>query len=134
MVVIIESEEFLPCELCVVVRGYGVWDPEEVDDVCEEFDGFFRPDLRDQLGLYPLGELVYSDKQVGMAPRRLLEGPNQVKPPDCERTCDRDCVERLSWQMGLLSVELAPFAGADDPLDIGYYGGPIETLSKNFSD
>jgi hypothetical protein len=67
MVVIIESKEFLPYELRVVVRDYGVWDSKAVDDVCEEFDDFFGPDLHDPPGLYPLGELVYGDKQVGMA-------------------------------------------------------------------
>jgi hypothetical protein len=34
------------------------------------------------------------------------------------RSCDRDCVERWSWQMGLPGVELAPFAGVDDPLGV----------------
>jgi hypothetical protein len=36
--------------------------------------------------------------------------------------------------MGLLGVELAPFAGADDPLDVSYYGGPIEALLESFTD
>jgi hypothetical protein len=62
MVVITESEEFLPHELCAVVRGYGIWDPKAIDDVHEEFDGLFRPDLHDRPGLYPLGELVYDGK------------------------------------------------------------------------
>jgi hypothetical protein len=62
MVVIAESEEFLPCELYVVVRDYGVQDPKAVNDVCEEFHGLLRPDLHDWLGLYPLHELVYGDK------------------------------------------------------------------------
>jgi hypothetical protein len=101
MVVITESKEFLPCELHVVVRDYGVWDPEAVDDVCEEFDSLFRPDLHDRPTLYPLGELVYGDKQVGMVPGCLLEEPDQVKPLDCEWPCDWDRVECLSWQMGL---------------------------------
>jgi hypothetical protein len=74
MVVIAESEEFLLCELHAVVHDYGVWDPEAVDDVCEEFDSFFGPDLRDRPSLYLLGELAYNNKQVGMAPGHLLEG------------------------------------------------------------
>jgi hypothetical protein len=45
---------------------------------------------------------------VGMAPGRLLEGPDQVKHPNCEQPCDCDRVECLSWQMGLLGIELAP--------------------------
>jgi hypothetical protein len=47
-----------------------------VDDVREEFDDLFTPDLRDRSSLYPLGELVYSDKQVCIALGRLLEGPD----------------------------------------------------------
>jgi hypothetical protein len=74
MVVIIESEEFLPCELCVVVHDYRVRDPKAMDDVREEFHGLFRPDLHNWPGLYPLGELVYGGKQVFIAPRCLLEG------------------------------------------------------------
>jgi hypothetical protein len=88
MVVIAESEEVLPCELHAIIHDYGVWDPEAVGDVCEEFDGFFGPDLHDRPSLYPLGELVYGDKQVGMALECLLKGPDQVKPPDYERPCD----------------------------------------------
>jgi hypothetical protein len=80
MIVIVESKEFLPCELRAVVRDYGVWDPKAVDDVCEEFDGLFGLGLHDRPDLYPLGELVYSNKQVGMAPGRLLEGPTRSSP------------------------------------------------------
>jgi hypothetical protein len=47
MVVVVESEEFLPRELCAVVRDYGVRDPKAVDDVCEEFHDLLIPDLRD---------------------------------------------------------------------------------------
>jgi hypothetical protein len=36
--------------------------------------------------------------------------------------------------MGLLGVELAPFVGADDPLNVSYRGGPVEALSKSFAD
>jgi hypothetical protein len=74
MVIIAESKEFLPCKLHAVVRDYRVWDPKAVDDVHEEFDDLFTPDLHDRPSLYPLGELVYGDKQVCIALRRLLEG------------------------------------------------------------
>jgi hypothetical protein len=76
MVIIVESEEFLPCKLHAVVHDYRVRDPKAVDDVREEFDDLFTPDLRDRSSLYPLGELVYSDKQVCIALGRLLEGPD----------------------------------------------------------
>jgi hypothetical protein len=51
-----------------------------MDDVCEEFDGLFRPDLRDRPGLYPLGDLVYSDKQVCIALDAFLRGPTRSSP------------------------------------------------------
>jgi hypothetical protein len=47
-----------------------------MDDVCEEFDDLFRPDLHDRPGLYPLGELVYGDRQLCIGPGCLLEGAN----------------------------------------------------------
>jgi hypothetical protein len=75
MVVITEYKEFFPYELLAIFRDYGVRDPKAADDVCEEFDGPFGPDLHDWPALYPLGELVYGDKQVSIAPRCLLEGP-----------------------------------------------------------
>jgi hypothetical protein len=36
--------------------------------------------------------------------------------------------------MGLSGIELTPFVGANDLLGIGYYGGPVEALSKSFAD
>jgi hypothetical protein len=62
MVIVTESGEFLPRELCDVVYDYGVWDPKAVDDVHEEFHDLFRLDLHDRLGLYLLCELVYGNK------------------------------------------------------------------------
>jgi hypothetical protein len=43
-------------------------------------------------------------------------------------------LEHLSWQMGLLGVELAPFAGADDLPGVSYCGGPVEALSESLAD
>jgi hypothetical protein len=62
MVVITKPEDFLPRKLRVIIYDYGVWDPKTVYDVREEFHGFFRPDLHDRPGLYPLRELVYGDE------------------------------------------------------------------------
>jgi hypothetical protein len=33
---------------------------------------------------------------VCMPPGHLLEGPDQVEPPDCKWPCDKDRLERLS--------------------------------------
>ena len=62
VVVITESKEFLPRELCAVVGYDGVWDPESVDDVREEQHGLLGFDHGDRSSLYPLRELVHSDK------------------------------------------------------------------------
>ena len=41
---ITKSEELLPSELCAVVRDYGVWDSEAMDDVEEEHHGLLEFD------------------------------------------------------------------------------------------
>jgi hypothetical protein len=71
---------------------------------------------------------------VCIALGRILKGPDQVKPLDRKRPCDRDCFEHLSWQMGLPSIELAPFVGANDLVGVGYCGGLVEALSESFAD
>jgi hypothetical protein len=104
-----------------------------VDDVCEEFHSLLRPNLHDWPGFYPLCELIYGNEQVRIAPRCSFEGPNQIKPLDREWPRDRDCLECLSQQMGLPSIELTPFTSANNPLGIGYCGGPVEALSESFA-
>jgi hypothetical protein len=61
----------------------------------EEEHGLLGFDLCDRLRFYPLGELVNGDKQVRVAPERLLEVPDQIKPLDHEWPRDGDCLERL---------------------------------------
>ena len=63
-----------------------------------------------------------------------LEGPYQVEPPDHERPCDEDCLERLGQQVSLLSVVLASFVGVYDLVGVGHHGWPVETLSECVSD
>ena len=62
VVVVIESEEFIPHELCTIVDCDGVWDPESVDDVREEQHGLLGFDHGDRPSLYPLCELVHGNK------------------------------------------------------------------------
>ena len=83
VVFIIESEELLSGELRVVV-GDGVLDSKVMDDVKEEQHGLLGLDCGDRSSLYPLCKLVYSDKQVRIAPRHPLERSNQIKPLDRE--------------------------------------------------
>jgi hypothetical protein len=66
-----------------------------MDDIVKEEHGLLIFDLRVQSCFYPFGELVDGDKQIGVTPGRLLEGPDQIKPPDCEWPCDGDGLESL---------------------------------------
>ena len=59
----------------------------------------------------PFCELVYGNKQVGVAPGRLFERPNQIEPLDHEGPHDGDHLECLGWEVSLPSVVLTPFAG-----------------------
>ena len=80
VVFIVESKELLSGELHVVVRDDGVWDSKAVDDVEEELHGLLRLDHGDLSSLYPLCKLVYSDKQVCIAPGALLRGSTILSP------------------------------------------------------
>jgi hypothetical protein len=64
----------------------------------------------------------------------LLEGPGQIKPPDCEWPHYEDHLEHLGWQMGLPSIVLAPFAGAYGLLGIGHGSWPVKALLECLSD
>ena len=58
VVVVAESEEFLPSEEHVVVGDYGIWDSKSLCDVEEEFHRIFESYSRYGLVFDPLGELV----------------------------------------------------------------------------
>ena len=73
---IAESKEFLAGELCVIVHDDGVRYSKVIDDVKEEQHDLLGFDHRDRLSLYPLCKLVYSDKQVRIAPGRPFERSN----------------------------------------------------------
>jgi hypothetical protein len=55
-----------------------------MDNVTEEEHGLLKFDLGDRSCFCPFGELVNGDKQVCVAPEHLLEGLDQIKPPDHE--------------------------------------------------
>ena len=95
VVFIIGSKELLAGELCAVVYDDGVWYSKVMDDVKEEQHSLLRLDCGDRPSFNPFCKLVYGDKQVGEAPGRLFDWPNQVKPPDHEGPCDGDHLECL---------------------------------------
>ena len=92
---ITKSEELLSVELRAVVRDDGVRDSEAMDDVEEEQHSLLELDYGDQPSLYPLCELVYGDKQVGVGPGRPFKRSDQIEPLDREWPHNEDCLERL---------------------------------------
>ena len=95
VVFIVELEELLSRELCVVVRDDGVQDPKAMDDVKEEQHGLLGLDRRGRSSLYPLCKLVYGDKQVRIAPGCHFDKFDQVKPLDHEWPHDGGHMECL---------------------------------------
>jgi hypothetical protein len=65
---------------------------------------------------------------VGVAPGRLPQGPDDIQSPYGERPCDGDGLQDVRREIGLLGVELAPFAGACDLAGVGDRGGPVKPL------
>ena len=99
-----------------------------MDDIEEEQHGLLEFDHGEWPSFYPLGKLVYGDKQVGIALGCSFERFYQIEPPDHEWPRDGDCLECLGWVVSLSSVVLAPFIGAHDLLSLGYYGQSVEAL------
>ena len=95
VVLIIESEELLPGELCAIVRDNGVWDSKAMDNVKEEQHGLLGFDRKDWSSLCPLCKLVYGDKQVSIALGCPFERSDQIEPLDRERPCFGDHLECL---------------------------------------
>jgi hypothetical protein len=102
-----------------------------MDDIAKKEYGLLRFDLDDQPCFYPFGKFVDGDKQMVVAPGHLLEGPNQIKPPNREWPHDGDGLERLGWQTGLSCIVLTPLIGAYNVRGINHHGRPIEALSES---
>jgi hypothetical protein len=116
------SKNFLPVN----------WDPLSVmDDVGENRHRLFCPEVRDGAHLHPLGELVDRDQQMGEAPGRLSEGPDDVQPPHGEWPCYGDGLQGVGGKVGLAGVELAPFAGAYDFTGVCDRGRPVKALAES---
>jgi hypothetical protein len=131
VVVVAKVEEFLPCELSVIVGDDCVGYAEAIDDVGEERDCLLRADVDDGSGLDPLRELVDRYEKTGEAPGCLSERTHHVMVADCEGPRDGDCLQRLRREVSLSGVELAPFTTPHDALRVGDHCGPVETLSES---
>ena len=125
---VVELNEFPTGELRAIVCDDGVRYSEAMDDVEEEQHSLLELDRGDRPSFDPFCELVYGDKQVGVAPGRLFERPNQIEPLDHEGPRDGDHLECLGQEVSLPIIVLAPFVGAYDSLGIGYCSGLVEAL------
>ena len=76
VVFIAESKEFLTDKLCAIFRDDGVWYSKAMDDIEEEQHSLLGLDHGDRPSFDPFCEVVYGDKQVGVAPRCLFERSN----------------------------------------------------------
>ena len=105
-----EVQELFAGELCAIVSDDDVGYPEQVDYIGEEEDSLLGVDVCDGSSLYPLGELVDGHQQVGISPRRPMEGTHEVEAPHRKRPSDWDHLQCVSREVGLLGVKLAPMA------------------------
>jgi hypothetical protein len=125
-----EFQELPARELGPVVGDDGIRHSEAVDDVGEERHRLLCPEIRDGAHLHPLGELVNSDQKVGETPGHLSQGPDDVQSPHGESPCDGDGLQDVRREIGLVGVELSPFAGAHDLAGVSDRGGPVEALAE----
>lgn len=128
--VLAELHKWFSCELNSIIGDDGVGYPEPINNVAEECDSLRRLELGDGFGLDPLGEFVDNNEQVGEASEHLLEGPDQVQPPNRKWLGDGYGLKGLSQHMCLSRVVLAAFTSLDDLLGVGHGCGPIETLPE----
>ena len=134
VVVVAERQESMTGELCPIVGDNGVWNPEPVDDISEEQYRLLGFDLGNRSSLDPLGELVNSYQQVGVAPGGFLQRPNHVQSPHGERPCDGDGLEGLGWEVRLPCIVLASFVGAYQLRGVSDRRWLVESLAEGVSD
>jgi hypothetical protein len=128
-----ELQEFLARELGPIVGDNGVWYSKMMDDVGEERHRMLCPEIRNGVYFYPLGKFVDRDQQVGEAPGRLPQGPDDVQPPYSERPCYGDGLQDVSRKVGFAGVELAPLAAAHDFTGIRDRGRPVKALAERIA-
>jgi hypothetical protein len=71
---------------------------------------------------------------VRVAPGRLLQGADEVQTPHGKGLGDGYRLQSLSGQVGLLRIELAPFAGADNSSGVSHRRWPVEALPESIPD
>ena len=104
-----------------------------MDDISEEQYRLLGFDLSDRSSLDPLGELVNSYQQVGVAPGGFLQRPNHVQSPHGERPCDGDGLEGLGREVCLPCVVLASLIGVYELSGVSNRCWLVEPLAKTVS-
>ena len=100
-------------KICAVVGDDAVWNAVPGCNVGNECHGSRAIQLLDRLSFDPLGELVYSDKQMCHAAARRLEWSDHVQSPDGKGPSDGDGLECRSRQVLLGAEDLSPSAVFD---------------------
>jgi hypothetical protein len=67
---------------------------------------------------------------VGVALGCLSQGPDDVQPPYGEGPRDRNHLEGVSREIGLVGINLAPFVAAHDLTGVCDRGRPVEALAE----
>jgi hypothetical protein len=97
-------QEFPARELRPIVGDDGIWHFKAMDDVHEKFHRLLCPEIRNGAHLHPLGKFVDCDQQVGEAPGRFLQGPDNVQSPHGERPRDGDGLQDVRREVGFTGV------------------------------
>jgi hypothetical protein len=71
---------------------------------------------------------------MGEALGRLFKGPDQVQPPNRERSSDGYGLQGLSQHVDLSCVVLTTFTSSNDLFEVSHCPGPIEALPQCFAD
>jgi hypothetical protein len=130
--VITEIQEIFSDEPSVVVGNDRVRNPKTKNHVLDEIHGMLGADFSQGLCLDPLSKFINRDEHVGQAPRRLLEGSQEVQTPHGERPGNGDRLEFLCWGMNLSSELVASSAGSYDLCCIASRSRPVKPCRKAF--
>ena len=100
-------------KVCAIVGDDAMWYAIPSGDVGDESYGSRPIKFLDWLGLYPLGELIHSDKQMSHAATGCLEWPHHIQTPNSKGPSNGNSLECKSWQAWVRAESLASLALLD---------------------
>jgi hypothetical protein len=131
VIVITEIQKNFSGELSVTVGNDRVRNPERENNVLDEIYDLHGANFSLGLHLDPHSKFIDCDEQVGQAPRRHLEGSQEVQTPHSERPSNGYLLEFLGWGVNLLSKVLASSTGSYDLCYVASSNRPVKTLSMS---